>query len=348
MKQIMKRYPLAFKLAAALAGVILLQVALAFTYLSAFNNVSPNSIPVAVISDDSASKEAFRTKTEGSFFVHDFANKDDAEKSLKKGDIYGIYEIKPLGSALDIATALDKKVADATKAGVSKFDQEYQKEVVKSISAQKPGASANEISVNDALPLDSSDVSGVSIFYTAFSFVFGGYLAAVAVGTIRKSNSGPTRRRVFVRVAGLFAFSVAGSLLVSVAAAGVVSVIPAGSFMAVWGIGILVTWGVSLLASALISVLGTVGTGLVVFLFVILGTPASGGPVPLLFMESQPWGWLSVILPTGQAMDAVRAAVYLDGYRVGLYLLTFVVYVIIGIGALAVSGLRHRSFDAIE
>ncbi|UTX51450.1 ABC transporter permease [Candidatus Saccharibacteria bacterium TM7i] len=349
MKRYIKRHPLAAKLSLALVGVIGLQVALATAYLVAFHDPTPREIPVAIVSADATVKDSFRDAMKDTFAVREVDSIEAARDELKQKEIYAIYKPTPLQSNVVIATALDKKIADAAKASMSTFDAQYQQNVVAMMAKQNPQAPAQAKAplVDDAIPLVENDATGSGLFYVAFSFVFGGYLAAVAISTVR-GDSKLTRRRVLARVAGLTLFSLAGALFVTLIAVHGVKVLPSAVFWATWGIGALATLGVSLLASALISVLGTIGTGLVIILFVILGTPASGGPLPVLFMDGGIWSWLSTLLPTGQTMEAIRSAAYLEGAGVWWHLLVLAGYVIIGAGVLVLYGMRHRSFEAIE
>ncbi len=64
----------------------------------------------------------------------------------------------------------------------------------------------------DLAPLPSGDPKGLSVFYLAFSWVFGGYLGAIALNAIR-GNRRFLRRNALLRTAGFLINSIVGSLI---------------------------------------------------------------------------------------------------------------------------------------
>ncbi len=102
-------------------------------------------------------------------------------------------------------------------------------------------------------------------------------------------------------------------------------------------------FSVSMATSAVISVLGSIGTPLVLVAFVILGTPAADATVPIQLTGGGPWHALTNIVPTGVAVRAIRSGVYLAGTNISQYLLTLLAYAVVGLAILVGLGLRNSS-----
>lgn len=341
-----------------LIGVLALQLGLAASYLYAFHSPEAREIPIAIIQqsgvDASVLASSLKEKSNGAFDVSVVASKDDAILRLKDHKIYGAYTPSLPRGEIIVATASDKKLTDISFKTLSDLDVSYQK-----LARQKAAASVDPLilafakssiespTLSDIKPLSSNDPNGTGLFYIAFSFVFGGYLAAVALNIISVGRNF-THRNAIIRSVAFLIYGLFGGLLISTMAVYGIEILPKDSFWAVVGIGTLTTAGVGLFASSLISLLGTLGTGIVIVLFVILGTPASGGPLPLLLAGQGPWQWLSNYLPTGQAMESIRQIAYFDGVNLWSHLWLLVSYAVVGFILLTGLGLHRRSFDVIE
>jgi uncharacterized phage infection (PIP) family protein YhgE len=123
---------------------------------------------------------------------------------------------------------------------------------------------------------------------------------------------------------------------------------PMQNYWEIAGITALTTFGVSMFSSALISLFGIFGTALVIILFVILGTPASGGIVPVNLTGNGPWQWLDPVLPTGASVSALRQAVYFNSVDIMRHLLVPIIYSAIGLLVLLSIGSNKSSIDAYE
>lgn len=339
-----------------LVGVLGLQLGLAAAYLYAFHAPAAHNIPISIVArdgvDTSKLASLLQDKGNGAFKVTVISSRDSAVDDLKDHKNYGAYISSVPRGELIVATASDKKLTDIVVKTLTDFDNLYQKQVrqqaaLNPATIQLARIAVETPKVTDIAPLSSNDPNGTGLFYIAFSFVFGGYLAAVALNIVSDGRSF-NHRNALIRSIAFIAYSLAGGLFISYIATHGINILPTNMFWPVVGIGALTTAGVSLLASAIISLLGTFGTGIVIVLFVILGTPASGGPLPLLLTGNGPWQWLSTYLPTGQAMGAIRQVAYFDSVQLWSHLWLLVAYVIVGFVLLVGFGLRHRSFDLID
>lgn len=76
---------------------------------------------------------------------------------------------------------------------------------------------------------------------------------------------------------------------------------------------------------------GVLGVGVTVVLFVVLGNPSAGGAYPPALLPPF-WRAISGAIPNGAGVQAVRKIVYFGGYAVGGNLLIIAIYAVTGIG----------------
>lgn len=335
-----------------LAGVLGIQLALSASYLVAFHNPKPVAVPVAVVGP--AEKvdpliSSMEDAADGAFTVTRVDDAASGEALLRDREAAGVYAPTVPRSVITVAGASDQKLADVATRFLQKTDESYQKQARAQLAqnpatAQAAKAPVEQAEVRDIAALNENDPNGLGLFYVAFSFVFGGYLAAVAIN-IRRGDRRFTHRNALVRSAAFGVFAFVGSLLIAWMAIGGVGVFESSAFWAVVGVGTLTTLGVGLFSSALISLLGTIGTGLIILLFVVMGTPASGGPLPLALAGSGPWQWLAGVLPTGQSLEMLRSAIYFDGSLFWSHAIVLVVYAVVGFTILVLFGLRKSTIS---
>lgn len=341
--------------ALTLVGVALIQLSLAAAYLAAFHAPKAHQLRIAVVGQQAQVKTIAQTidsKSDGAYKTEIVAQYDTAVHQLKKQAVYAVYTPTFPASKITIASANGKSVSQATATALETIDANYQQQVrlaLKANPATATAASAPIVTpvVTDIAALPAGDSSGLALFYVGFSAVFGGYLVAVALNLVRGKRVF-TRRNAYIRAAGFAVFSIVTSLFVALIATHGVHAMASHDYWAIAGVVALTTFGVSMLASALISLLGIFGTALVILLFVVLGTPASGGTVPLGLTGAGPWHALAPYLPTGASVSALRQVVYFEGTDVVRHLLVPIVYSVVGLVALLAIGSPKSSISAYE
>jgi hypothetical protein len=150
------------------------------------------------------------------------------------------------------------------------------------IAKKIEAAQKRQITVTDIRSPNAGDGRGMTSFYLVLGWVIGCYLTATIMGMA--SGSRPANRhRTLIRLGVLVLYAAVSGI------AGAVIVGPlfgalGGHFWALSCIGTLVVLASAATALALQTLLGLLGTGLVILLFAVLGSPSSGGlyPAPLL------------------------------------------------------------------
>ena len=82
--------------------------------------------------------------------------------------------------------------------------------------------------------------------------------------------------------------------------------------------------------------LGTIGVGLTLVLFVVLGNPSAGGAYPAPLLPTF-WRAISPALPNGAGVQALRRTVYFGSYNITDNLLIISVYIVTA-AAIALTG----------
>jgi uncharacterized phage infection (PIP) family protein YhgE len=106
--------------------------------------------------------------------------------------------------------------------------------------------------------------------------------------------------------------------------------------VALWWLGALLVFCAAAVTMAFQVLLGILGVGLTLILFVVLGNPSSGGayPAPLL---PPFWRAIGHSIPNGAGVEAIRRIVYFGSYDVASSLLVIAIYVVAG-AAIAITG----------
>ncbi|MCD0485314.1 SNG1 family protein [Streptacidiphilus sp. ASG 303] len=282
-----------------MTGVLLLQVGFVVSYIGAFHSPSPHRVPVAVVAPPQVSRQ-----------VVALLNRLPGEPAR--------------ATAAPSAAAARRQVLDRTVDAALLVDAAGTRDTLLVASAGGPAVSdtaaqlgrrievgrKRAITVTDIRPPAPADGRGLSSFYLVVGWMVGGYLAssmlAVSAGA-RPANA----HRALVRLAVLALYAVLSGLAGAVVVDTVFHALP-GHFAALWGIGALVVFAAAASSMALQTLFGTVGIGLAVLLFVVLGNPSAGGPYPSVLLPPF-WRVIGPALPPGAGTTAVRNTVYFSG-----------------------------------
>lgn len=338
--------------ALTLLGAITLQLLLLMVYLLAFHAPKADKLPIIVQGNPDAVGSIAQTlekNSGGAYAVSVESDNDVAQDKLRRQEAFAIYTPAFPRSSITVATASGRAVRSQVEPSLAKFDESYQKKVrveLAGSSDYRLVAQANAYieapSIQDIAPLSEGDQGGIGLFYVAFSAVFGGYLAAVALNLVR-SKMEFRSQLTLLRSLGLALSAVLTSLTTAGIATYLTGAFAPDHFWPIAGITALTYLGVSLFASALVSLMGIFGTALVIVLFVILGTPASGGVMPIELTGQGLWRSLAPLLPTGAGFSAMRQAIYFGGVDIMRHLWVLICYVVVGFGALLLARRSHRS-----
>lgn len=319
-------------------GVLLLQLGFALSYMGAFHAPKPHRVPVVVVAPDAVRQAAVdRLNALPGEPLHATAVVDRAEATRRLLDrsTDAAILLDPLAKAdtLLVASAGGPSAADAATG------------VVRTVTT----AQHRQVVVHDIRPPAPGDGRGLSSFYLVLSWTIGGYLAASALNMAAGSKH-PTLRRVLVRLTAMLPYALVSGVGGAVIVGPVLNCLP-GAFWELVGIGTLVVFASGAAGVALQSVAGTVGLGLTVLVFTVLGNPSSGGVYPASLLPPF-WRAIGQALPPGAGTTAVRNTVYFDGNAVAGAMWVLAAWavggVLVAVGSSALRGRRAaRSAAAV-
>jgi hypothetical protein len=304
-------------------GVLFIQLAFVLSYVGAFHHPTPHQIPVAVVAPSQISGHVV-TELSGlpgrPLSATAVPNKAAGLTLLREGSTSGVFIVDPAGKTDSLLVASGGGAAVST--------------AVEDVFAGVEAAEHRTMTVTDAVPAQPGDGRGLSGFYLVVGWLVGGYLVAALLGIAQGARPASTRRAVH-RLIALVPYAILSGLGGAIIVGPVLGALD-GHFLALWWLGALLVFCAAAVTMAFQVLLGILGVGLTLILFVVLGNPSSGGayPAPLL---PPFWRAIGHSIPNGAGVEAIRRIVYFSSYDVASSLLVIGIYVIAG-AAIAVTG----------
>lgn len=317
---------------ALIAGVLLVQVAFIASYVGAFHHQDPRGIEVGVVAP-AGQADALAEQLNGidgePLDVRVVASADEARAEIEEGDLVAALVVDPSGTedTLLVASARGESLKGAVQ------------QVLTAAEAQQ----GRTIELSDVVPLQDGDARGMSGFYLVIGWLVGGYLVAALLG-VAKGARPANRNRAAIRLAAMVPYAVLSGLLGALVVGPVIGAIE-GSFWEVAAVGTLLVLSSATVTMALQVLAGTLGIGLTVLIFVVLGNPSAGGAYQTELLPGL-WRTVGQWLPNGAGTTALREIIYFDGNGASGPVVLIAVWAVVGAAvALAVTALRGRKAD---
>jgi hypothetical protein len=300
-------------------GVLLLQFGFIASYLGAFHDPTPRKIPIAVVAPQGSptgtavSAAAQLNAVPGEPLKARAASSTAVGRALLHDrTVYGVLNLGANGTdQLQVTSAAGAAVSTAVETVISAADR----------------SRGRELTVVDAIPAGQGDARGLSAFYLVVGWVVGGYLVAAILGLAGGARPA-NRSRATIRLGTLAAYAIVSGAGGALIAETVLSAL-SGHFVALWWFGTLLVFAVGAFTMGLQTLFGTVGIGVAILLFVILGNPSAGGAYPSPLLPPF-WAAIGRWLPPGAGTDAVRSIVYYPQASLRQPVLLLVAYALVG------------------
>lgn len=311
-------------------GVMLLQFGFIASYLGAFHNPKPGDIPIAIVAPPGAAASiAAQTGARLNALpghpvkAHTVADEAAARAQIADRSVYGAILLG--ASQMDtllVASAAGSSVSTALEAVTQAVDQ----------------SQGRTSTVIDVVPAGRGDARGLSAFYLVVGWVVGGYLVAAILGIA--SGARPiNRNRAVIRLGSLALYAIVSGLGGALLSETILDAL-SGHFVSLWLFGALLVFAVGAFTMAAQTLLGILGIGVAIVLFVILGNPSAGGAYPAALLPPF-WAEIGGWLPPGAGTDAVRTIVYFPAASLARDVWTLVGYAAVGLSVtIAVSAMR--------
>lgn len=273
------------------AIVLVVGVALAASFVGAFHDPRPHGMPVGVVGPASRVtrlQTAAAAHDPGALSIHRYPTATAAVAAIEHRRIDGAVVLGQSRAQRLVASAAGSQTVQTMQRAFT------------SASLRAP------VSTHDLAPLPVADRDGLGPFLFVLTLVIPSLLLGVALTVGDKNIS------VAACLAGAAAFAIVLGLLDALVSDVVYRAL-GGGYLQLAGLGMLISFVASSVTIGLGRLLGPAGLVLTAIGLVIVGVPASGAAVGPAFVPSF-FSALHPILPTGQALDAVRNAVYFSGH----------------------------------
>lgn len=311
-------------------GVLLLQLGFILSYAGAFHAPTPHRIPLTVVAPAQVSASTVgRLDAIAGSPVQAVAAADRAaaELRLRDGATAAVFVVDPTGTTDTLLTsgAAGASLQTAVTAVLTGVD----------------AAQRRTVTTRDVVPLQAGDGRGLTGFYLVIGWIVGGYLVASLLGVASGARPATLRRASF-RLGAVVPYAVVsglGGTLIVDQWLGALT----GHFVALWWLGALLVASAATVTMAFQVLLGTLGIGITVLVFVVLGNPSAGGAYQRELLPPF-WRALTDVLPNGAGTDAVRRIVYFGANGTTGHLLVIADWVAVGTAVTLVGShlLRRR------
>lgn len=314
-------------------GVLLVQLAFVASYVGAFHQPTPHDVSLGVVGP--APRAAQVTQRLDAAAGHPLspevvADRATAVQRIRSADLAGALVIAPTSTTDELIVASGGGASLAT--------------ALEQLATQASAQQGRTVKVTDIVPLQAGDARGLTGFYLVIGWLVGGYLVASLLG-VAKGSRPATPRRAAIRLAATLPYALGsglGGALIVDQWLGALT----GHFWALWGLGVLLVLSSSTVTMAFQVLFGTIGIGLTVLLFVVLGNPSAGGAYQAQLLPSL-WRGTGAWIPNGAGTDAVRRVVYFGAHGVAGRVWVIVAYIVLGVlVTFGASVLRERRLRA--
>jgi hypothetical protein len=297
-------------------GVLVLQFGFVASYIGAFHRPTPHEIPVAVVAPAGTAQQAvdrLNAMDQKPVKARVAADEPAARRLIEEREVYGALLLSPTNTdRLLVASAAGPAVTQALTTILEQVDQ----------------AQGRTLTVEDVRAPGDGDARGLSSFYLAVGWVVGGYLVAAILG-IGGGARPANRHRAVIRLGALAAYAIVsglGGALIAETVLGALS----SHFVALWALGALLVFAVGAFTMAAQVLLGILGIGVAILLFVVLGNPSAGGAFGYELLPPF-WAAIGRWLPPGAGTGAIRDVVYFPDASIARPVWLLVAYAILGV-----------------
>lgn len=282
---------------------IVVQALMGLSYMGAFGKPDAKNAPFIVVSQSKDAATQVATKlnnAEGDPIDATVStDKQAAIEEVKKDHAVGAYVLNSSRDPKASDSLYYASAQGATRAQVAQT-------AAKNIAAQ----THRTVQSTDVVKVQEEDARGTASFYLVLAWLVGAYLFPAAMSNLAGTRAW-TARGARLRVALFAAFAVVSGLVgAALALYGIESL--RGSYWQIAAFGAVLVFTVSVFTYGLTSMFGTMGIGIAILLFVILGNPSAGGAYAYDVLP-EPWRTVGPYLPNGAGVDAIRSLSYFDG-----------------------------------
>ncbi|MFT4262618.1 MAG: DUF3533 domain-containing protein [Nocardioides sp.] len=298
------------------AGTLLLQLGFIASYVGAFHDPEGHDVPIGVVASAQTAQQIvaqLEQEDADGIDARAISDRSTAVEQIESGDLAAALAVDESGTQDELLVASGGGASLVT--------------AVEAVAEQTEAQQGRTVTTTDVIPLQDGDARGLSGFYLTIGWIIGGYLMAALLGVAkgaRPANAHRASIRLLATVPYAALAGLGGALIVDPWLGALT-----GHFWALWGLGTLLVMASATVTTALQVLAGTLGIGLTVLLFVVIGNPSAGGAfqwelLPGFWRVVGPW------LPNGAGTEAIRRIVYFGGTSTGGHVAVIAGYAVLG------------------
>jgi hypothetical protein len=291
--------------AVVVVGAIVIGLAFVGSYVGALHEPRFHDVHLGVVGSP---RLAERLGAGSAFAATSVPSRQAAIKRIDERKDYGAIVAGPRGIDVLVASAAGRAVALGLRTNLPP-------------ALRAATGTKTPVHVADIRPAPTNDPNGLTPFYLALGIVVASFVGANTFSLFFGLK--PAGRRIWWRFLG---FGVT-ALALGLGEVGIVNAIGPlrGHYVALSLVGLLLGTTVGAVTVALQALLGVLGNGVALLLFVVLGNPASGGPYATALLPGF-WRTVGPYLPAGAGTDLVRNISYFGGNAITRPLLVLFVW----------------------
>ena len=296
-------------------AVLLIELGFVFSYVGAFHHPTPHEVPIALVAPAQISGRLvgeLNALHGHPLHATPVGTVTAGRKLLRHGSTSGVLIVNPVGKTDALLVAGGGGAATAT--------------AVEDVIAQVEAAQHRSATITDAVPAQPGDARSLSGFYLVIGWLVGGYLVAAMLSIATRARPATTRRAI-IRLTVLVPYAILSGLGGAIVVGPVLGALT-GHLLAIAALGALIVYCAATVTMAFQVFLGTIGVGLTLILFVILGNPSAGGAYQAPLLPGF-WRAISPALPNGAGVEALRRIVYFGSYNITGNLLILSAYIVV-------------------
>jgi hypothetical protein len=295
---------------------------LAFAWPAA--RIAPRDLPVGIVGTGPGSQQVLsglNRSDPGGFDVRLYADQASARAAIEDRDIYGAFAVGSGG-----ITVLEASAASPTVAQLLSTVGQH----LAAGQAAAAGLPDQSVPVRDVdvVPLSAGDPRGLVLPSALLPLTLCGTIMASVIGLLLGF------RPAWRQIVALIVVSAAGGLGAYLIAQGFLGALPHDA-VATWGALSLILLAIGATMAGLIALIGAAGLGLGVALMIFVGNSFSGVTSAPELLPT-PVGTIGQWLPPGAGANLLRSTAYFGGHGAGGHLTVLVVWIVLGLAAIAV------------
>jgi len=295
---------------------------LAFAWPAA--RIAPRGLPVGIVGTSQASQQVRLGLTRsdpGGFDVQRYADEASARSAIEDRDVYGAFAVGAGGITVLEASAASPAVAQLLSTAGQRLAAER---------AAASGLPQHTVQVRDidVVATAASDPRGLVLPSALLPMTICGVIMAAAIALVLGFR--PAWRQIMALVvvsatAGLGAYLIAQGFL---------GALPHEA-VATWAALSLTVLAIAATTAGLIALIGAAGLGLGILLMIFIGNPFSGVTSAPGLLPA-PVGTIGQWLPPGAGASLLRSTAYFNGHGASGHLTVLIVWIVLGLAAIAI------------